>query len=320
METKNVFTEKYRPSSLDDIIGQEKIVKVLKRFVEKGDMPHLLFSGEPGTGKTSSSLALANELYGSQWHRNFFELNASDENGVDVMRGKIKDYTKIMSMSHPFKLLFLDESDYLSNSSQSVLRRTIEDASDTCRFILSCNYPNKIIPAIADRCAVFRFQKLSAREISVFLRKVRDTEGIDMSDSAISTLATLSKGSMRRGLNMIQTLTLSTDGKITDDDVYDYMYWIDYEDVRKLLECVKVKSLKSSDAVLDRLINKKCFATKEIVSGLYQEIKEHKEFNDYFKIRALDKLNSVEYHISVGADPEIQLRTYMAYLMKLYGG
>jgi len=309
MEVENVFTEK-----------QEQIVKVLKRFVEKGDLPHLLFSGPPGCGKTTCALALSKELYGENWHRNYFELNASDENGVEVMRGKIKDYTKIVSVTHPFKLLFLDESDYLTPNAQSVLRRTIEEASEKCRFVLSCNYPNKIIPAIADRCATFRFSKIKAQDMKMFLKPVAEGEGININDSALHLLATLSDGSMRRSLNMLQVLKLSGEEQVTDKNIYDYMYWIDYDDVRRLLSSIKTKSLKASDVILNELLYKKSYEIKEIIKGLYQEIKESKEFDDYFKIRALDRLNEVEFHISMGSDTEIQLRTYMAHLMKIYGG
>lgn len=146
------WTEKYRPKTLDDIIGQKEIVESLKAFVRQKNMPHLLFAGPAGIGKTTCTLSLAHDLFGDDYRGNVLEMNASDERGIDVVRGVIKDFARVLSMSGvPFKIIFLDEADALTPDAQHALRRTMELYSNTTRFILSANYSSKIIEPLQSR-------------------------------------------------------------------------------------------------------------------------------------------------------------------------
>ena len=156
------WIEKYRPRKLDDIYGQELVVKRLKVYAKEKNMPNLMFSGTPGTGKTTAALCLAKEMFEDNWHGNFKEMNASDTRGIDVVRGEIKDYASTKPYGQfEFKVIFLDECDALTSDAQSALRRTMEKHSSSCRFIMSCNYSSKIIEPIQSRCAIYRFKGIS---------------------------------------------------------------------------------------------------------------------------------------------------------------
>ena len=152
MENHNnstIWTEKFRPGKFGDVFGQEEIVKRVQSFVEQKNMPHLLFAGPAGTGKTSLSIVIAKQLYGERWRDNILELNASDERGIDVIRIKVKDFARTKALENtPFKIIHLDESDALTREAQQALRRTMENYTKTCRFILSCNYSSRIIEPI----------------------------------------------------------------------------------------------------------------------------------------------------------------------------
>ena len=161
----SIWTEKYRPSTFEEVKGQKEIVEKVKAFVKSKNMPHLLFSGPAGIGKTTLSLVIAKELFKEGWRQNTLELNASDERGIDVIRVKVKDFARTKAIGDaPFKLIYLDESDALTREAQQALRRTMENYTKTCRFILSCNYSSKIIDPIQSRCAVFRFKPLTKEE------------------------------------------------------------------------------------------------------------------------------------------------------------
>ena len=157
----SIWTEKYRPSKFHELVGQDEIVKRVESLTNSLNIPHLLFAGPAGTGKSTLALIVVKELYGANWRENYLELNASDERGIKFVREKVKNFARTKSLGKvPFKIIFLDEADALTPEAQQALRRTMENYSATCRFILSCNYSSKIIDPIQSRCAIFIFKLL----------------------------------------------------------------------------------------------------------------------------------------------------------------
>ena len=179
-----------------------------------------MFAGPAGTGKTTSALALAKEIFGDNWRNNFVELNASDERGIDVVRGKIKEFARTAPIGGAsFKIIFLDEADALTGDAQAALRRTMEKYSAICRFILSCNYSSKIIEPIQSRCAVFRFRPLKEKDIKQYLTRIAKAEKIDLTDDAADALVHVASGDMRKAVNSLQ-VAASLGDKVTIDVVY----------------------------------------------------------------------------------------------------
>ncbi|HEQ78433.1 MAG TPA: replication factor C small subunit, partial [Euryarchaeota archaeon] len=174
-----VWVEKYRPTKISEIVGQDYVVDRLKGYVASANLPNLLFAGPPGTGKTSAALALTREFFGLSWKNNFLELNASDERGIDIVRGKIKSFARTKPIGGNFKIIFLDEADALTKDAQNAMRRTMEMYTYTCRFILSCNYSSKIIEPIQSRCALFRFRPLSEKDVTFMVKKIAQREGLE---------------------------------------------------------------------------------------------------------------------------------------------
>ncbi|MGB9636580.1 MAG: replication factor C small subunit, partial [Thermoplasmata archaeon] len=246
-----IWVEKYRPGKLDEVIGQEKIVSKLKGYVSARSMPHLLFAGPPGTGKTTCALAFVKELFGENWQNNFIELNASDERGIPVVRGKIKEFARITPVgSISFKVIFLDEADALTPDAQSALRRTMEMYSRVCRFILSCNYSSKIIEPIQSRCAVFRFVPVSKNLIIARLKEIAEKEKLKIDDDALESIAYLSNGDVRRAINILQTCS-ATEEKITMEIVYETTGHLKGDQIRDLINYLMKKDFNGAKRVLD---------------------------------------------------------------------
>ena len=191
---KELWTEKYRPKSIGEVVGQSRTTERLKAYISSGGVPHLLFAGPAGTGKTTCSICLARELFGETWRENFFELNASDERGIDVVRGKIKNFARTSPIGgQGFKIIFLDEADALTNDAQAALRRTME-RFPTCRFILSCNYSSRIIEPIQSRCAVFRFTPLTKEDVKEYLNRICKSELLEITKETLDALSYISRG------------------------------------------------------------------------------------------------------------------------------
>src|SRR3989338_7647986 len=173
MSDSSIFIEKYRPKNFEEFVGQDIIVNRIKSFVENKNLPHLIFAGSPGVGKTTLALIIARDMFKENWRENFLELNGSDDRGINVVRETIKDFARTKPFSDvPYKIILLDESDALTREAQHALRRTMENYSNTCRFILSCNYSSKLIDPIISRCAIFRFKPLEKAEMFIILKRI----------------------------------------------------------------------------------------------------------------------------------------------------
>ena len=246
-----IWTEKYRPKDFSEFIGQEHIVKRVKALVESGNMPHLLFVGPAGTGKTSLAMVIARKLFGSSWHNNFLELNASDERGIDVIRIKVKDFARTRAIGDvPFKIIYLDESDALTRDAQQALRRTMENYTKTCRFILSANYSSKIIDPIQSRCAIFRFKRLSKEDVFKLIKKIAKNEGLSIDEKAMDALFEVSGGDCRKLENLMQSCAALTK-EITEKIVFEVASYARPKELKKVVElAVKGDFLRAREKLL----------------------------------------------------------------------
>lgn len=309
---KDIWTEKYRPRSLGEVVGQPDITSRLKSYVESGNLPHLLFAGPPGTGKTTCAIALSRELFGDHWKENFHELNASDERGIDVVRGKIKEFARTAPIGmQSFKIIFLDEADALTADAQSALRRTMEKFSQTCRFVLSCNYSSKIIEPIQSRCAVFRFRPLKEADIKKFLSYIAKEESIAMKEDGLDALVHISQGDLRKAINSLQVAS-SLSKKIDADAVYEAASIARPEMVRSLIEtCMKGDFMKSRN-ILDDLLVSQGLSGEDIIKQIHKTIIDL-AIKDEIKIDLINKTGEVEFRLVEGSNDRIQLESLLAY-------
>jgi replication factor C subunit 3/5 len=214
------WVEKYRPKELAELIAHEEIITILNKLIESNKLPHLLFHGPPGTGKTSTILACARKMYGDNFKSMVLELNASDDRGIDVVRDQIKEFAGTKKLfSSGVKLVILDEADAMTNDAQSALRRVVEKYTTNTRFCMICNYVNKIIPALQSRCTRFRFAPLRPEQIIGRLQDVVDAEHVEITEGGKTALLQLACGDLRRVLNLLQSAAMAYP-QITEEAVY----------------------------------------------------------------------------------------------------
>ena len=309
---REIWIEKYRPQTLDDIHGQEAIVERLQSYIAQDDVPHLLFSGPAGIGKTTAATAIAREIYGEDnWRGNFLELNASDQRGIDVVRDRIKGFAR-SSFGGDFRIVCLDEADSLTDDAQSALRRTMEQFSDNTRFILSCNYSSKIIDPIQSRCAVFRFSPLSDEAVSGMVREIAAAEEIEVTDAGVDALVYAADGDMRRAINSLQAA--ATTGDVVDEEaVYAITATARPEEIESMVTDALDGDFARARSTLDVLLTETGMAGGDVIDQLHRSVWEF-DLSEREAVRLMERIGEADYRIAEGANEQVQLESLLAAL------
>ncbi len=307
------WTEKYRPSNLGDVMGQEAIVDKLKAFVKAKNFPSMIFGGPAGVGKTTSAIAMARELYGEQINEAFLELNASDARGIDVIRGRVKEFARTVALSSGLvKIIFLDEADALTSEAQHALRRTMERYSSTTRFILSANYASKIIEPIQSRCVVLRFKPLKEEEMKRYIERIAGSEGIKVDDKAVEALIYVSEGDLRKLTNVMQGAAVS-EKEVTDKAIYDIASKARPKEIVAMLRFALSGDFVKARNELNTLTLSYGMSGEDILLQCYREAL-NLAVEDKAKLKLISMIGDYNYRIVEGANDRIQLEAMLANL------
>ena len=311
---KDVWVEKYRPKTLAEVVGQEETVERLKAYVKAKNIPHLMFSGSPGTGKTTSAIALAKDLYGEDWRANFQELNASDERGIAVVRGKIKEFARVgTTAAEGFKIIFLDEADALTHDAQAALRRTMEKYTNTTRFVLSCNYSSKIIDPIQSRCAVFRFKPLTPEQVKKYIRRIATEEKVEITPDGVDALVFVAKGDLRKTVNTLQ-VAAALGGKVDAESIYKTTSTAKPEEVKRLLETALKGDFMAARSILDELLIEYGLSGEDVIKQIHRSLFDL-AIPDQIKVALVDKTGEIEFRLVEGANERIQIEALLAHVV-----
>jgi len=268
-------------------------------------------AGPAGTGKSTLALIIVKDLFKENWKDNYLELNASDERGINIVREKVKNFARTKSLGNvAFKVIFLDEADALTPEAQQALRRTMENYSATCRFVLSCNYSSKIIDPIQSRCAIFRFKLLERKDIEKIIEKIAEGEKLTVHKEAIEILHEGSEGDARRCINLLQA-TSGISPEITGELISTIISSAKPKDIRIVLDyAISGDFLRAKEKLLDVML-RESISGQDAIKAIQKEI-WNLPVEPEIKVRLTEKTGEVEFRIVEGSDPFIQLQALLA--------
>ncbi len=306
-----IWTEKYRPSKFHEVVGQSEAVKRIESLTNSLNIPHLLFAGPAGTGKSTLALIVVTELFQQNWRENYLELNASDERGINIVREKVKNFARTKSIGNvPFKVIFLDEADALTPEAQQALRRTMENYSSTCRFVLSCNYSSKIIDPIQSRCAIFRFKLLEKKDIENYLKRIAEFEKLNLFPESMEIIYEGSEGDCRRATNLLQT-TASISPTITPELVSTIISNAKPKDIKVVLDYALSGDFQMAREKLLDVMLKESISGQDVIKAIQKEI-WNLPVEPVIKVKLTEKTGETEFRMVEGSDPFIQLQSLLA--------
>ena len=313
--SSGMWAEKYRPQTLDEMVNQTEIVSRLKNFVKERNLPHLLFVGPAGVGKTTSILALARDLYGPGYQSFILELNASDERGIDVIREKVKNFARTAAISSevPFKILIMDEADSLTSPAQHALRRTMERYTRTCRFCLIGNYSERIIEPIQSRCSIFRFGHLSEADSKGWIRSIAEKEGVNLIEEGVDAIYEAAIGDLRKSVNLLQAAAATSGDEVDDIVIYSVLGRVSPGRIREMLNLGLKGQFLEAREILRALLIDEGLAADDIIRLVYSEVMRL-GIPERWKVKLSDAIGEIDYRLTQGARPEIQLGALVAKL------
>ncbi len=306
-----LWVEKYRPRTLSDIINQKEIVERLRGFVRAKNVPHCIFAGPPGTGKTTAALCLAHDLYGVGYRDRLMELNASDERGINVVRETVKTFARVRALGEiPFKILILDEADNMTADAQQALRRTMERFTETCRFILIANYSGKIIEPIQSRCAPFRFTYLNRADHDRCLRTIAEKEGIKLLEDGLEAIYNVTQGDLRRAINTLQAS--ASIGKVVNAEVvYSVLGRANPRDVLAMMTTALKGDFVGARDMLRNLMLRYGASATDIIRQIHIELFRSK-LPEHWKVKLAEAIGEIDFRLVQGANEEVQLSALLA--------
>ncbi|RPA83877.1 putative DNA replication factor C subunit Rfc4 [Ascobolus immersus RN42] len=311
------WVEKYRPQVLSDIVGNEETVERLKIISRDGNMPHLIISGMPGIGKTTSVLCLARTLLGPSYKEAVLELNASDERGIDVVRSRIKSFAqkKVTLPPGRHKIVILDEADSMTAGAQQALRRTMEIYSSTTRFAFACNQSNKIIEPLQSRCAILRYARLSDSQVVKRLLEIIKAENVEYSEEGLAGLVFSAEGDMRQAINNLQS-TVSGFGFVSADNVFKVVDSPHPIKVQAMLKAVKDGRIDPALEVLEELWALG-YSAVDVISTMFRVTKTVEGFSENTKLEFIREIGFTHMRILEGVGTLLQLKGCLARLAKV---
>ncbi|OIR58427.1 MAG: replication factor C subunit 5 [Amphiamblys sp. WSBS2006] len=304
------WTEKYRPRTMEEVSSQESVVETIKSFMEKGQLPHLLFYGPPGTGKTSLALATVRAFYGTEHCRqNVLELNASDARGIDTVRNEVKTFVSARSFSDKgprLKIVILDEADQMTSAAQNALRRIVEGNVKHARFFILCNYVTKIIPALQSRCTKFRFRPLERERVEGHLRGILQKESVEAGEDAIDELLAVGGGDMRNILNVAQSVSAGS-GVLTVSGICAMSGRPTPSQTGHMMELLLGKSTMLCYDYMENIRRSGNISVREILFSVVKRIRDSVALDSEVKRVLFVELAEIENSVSKGCSEQVML-------------